>query len=229
MSLDRLLSVVADGVHVDPLLLGAELHPLPVSADVGNGSSFVAVVPPGVQVDPSSPLSAISSVGRSREHPGRHTSSAPEEWDGVKPPLLKYEWKRSVRKEYKIIKVPEQLKEKNTSIIKTTISLKDNSINAAETRTMKGYEMVDFIYDVKFSKKDKTAEEYLNNKYKIGNNKTTYNNINLGDLSTKNESYAINYDLEINNYAKRIGSKIYLNLNIEKPLSKGIILNILHC
>ena len=127
-------------------------------------------------------------------------------------------------KEYKIIKVPEQLKEKNTSIIKTTISLKDNSINAAETRTMKGYEMVDFIYDVKFSKKDKTAEEYLNNKYKIGNNKTTYKNINLGDLSTKNESYAINYDLEINNYAKRIGSKIYLNLNIEKPLSKGIIL-----
>jgi hypothetical protein len=89
---------------------------------------------------------------------------------------------------------------------------------------MKGYEMVDFIYDAKFGKGDKTDEEYLNIKYKIGNNKTTYNNINLGDLSTRNDSYTIDYDLEINNYAKKIGSKIYLNLNIEKPLSNEIIL-----
>lgn len=127
-------------------------------------------------------------------------------------------------KEFKIIKVPEQTKEISTTLIETTITLKDNVLKASEKRTMKGYEMVNFIQDVKYKKDDKTDEEYLNNKYKIGNNKTKYTNINLGDLSTKKEDYTINYDIEINNYAKKIGTKIYLNLNLEKPLSDNIIL-----
>ncbi len=125
--------------------------------------------------------------------------------------------------EYKIIKVSEQAKEKNTTIIETIISLEDNVVKASEKRTMKGYEMVDFVYGVKFGKDDKTDEEYLNNKFEIGNNKTTYTNIDFGELTTKNDSYSVSYDLEINNYAKSIGSKIYLNLNLEKPLSKNII------
>jgi len=127
--------------------------------------------------------------------------------------------------EFKIIKVPIQPKEKNVTTIETIIRLEESTIKASETRTMKGYEMVDFIYDVKYKKDDKTDEEYLNNKYKIGNNKTAYNNINLGSLSSKKDTYTINYDIEINNYAKKIGSKIYLNLNLEKPLSNGILLS----
>lgn len=126
--------------------------------------------------------------------------------------------------EFKIIKVPVQPKEKNTSLIETTITLEDNIIKASEKRTMKGYEMVDFIYDVKYKKDDKTDEEYLNNKYQIGNNKTAYTKIDLGSLSSKDDSYLINYVIEISNYAKKIGSKIYLNLNLEKPLSNDIIL-----
>lgn len=126
--------------------------------------------------------------------------------------------------EFKIIKVPEQVKEKNTSLIETTVSLENDVLKASEKRTFKGYEMVDFIYDAKYKKDDTTEEEYLNNKYQIGNNKTTYTAINLGDLDIKDDSYEINYDIEINNYAKKIGSKIYLNLNLEKPLAKDIIL-----
>ena len=126
--------------------------------------------------------------------------------------------------EFKIIKVPIQPKEKNTSVIETTVTLEQSTLKASEKRTMKGYEMVDFIYDVKYKKDDETDEEYLNNKYKIGNNKTAYTNIDLGSLSSKNGSYAISYNIEINNYAKKIGSKIYLNLNLEKPLSTSIII-----
>ncbi|MCF6279983.1 MAG: DUF3857 domain-containing protein [Flavobacteriaceae bacterium] len=125
--------------------------------------------------------------------------------------------------EFEIVKVPEQAKEKNISTIETTVTLDENTIKASEKRTFTGYRMVDFIGDVKRNKNDKTEEEYLNHKYKIGNNKTSYLNINLGDLSAK-DSYSITYDLEINNYVKKIGSKIYLNLNLEKPLSNDIIL-----
>lgn len=126
--------------------------------------------------------------------------------------------------EFKIIKVPMMEKEKSTTLIESTLSLKDNSLIAHEKRTMKGYDMVNFVYDAKFKKDDKTNEEYLNNKYKIGNNKTTYSNIDLGTLDITEDSYTISYDLEINNYAKKIGSKIFLNLNIEKPLSDDILL-----
>jgi hypothetical protein len=126
--------------------------------------------------------------------------------------------------DFKIIKVPIQLKEKNISLVKTTITLDDNVIHASEKRTLTGYEMVDFVRDAKYKKDEKSDEEYLNTKFKIGNNKTTYKNIEFGELSTLNDEYSITYDLEINNYAKKIGSKVYLNLNLEKPLSTDLLL-----
>ncbi len=125
--------------------------------------------------------------------------------------------------DYKIVKVPEQAKEKNTTLIKTTITLKDDILKASGKRTMTGYEMVDFVYDVKFSKDDKTDEQYLSTKLAIGNNKTKYTNIDLGDVTSHDTSYTITYDIEMSNYIKKFGSKIFLNLNLEKPLSKDII------
>ncbi len=126
--------------------------------------------------------------------------------------------------EFRIVKVPIQAKEKSTSLIETTITLEESTLKASGKRTMSGYEMVDFIHDAKYKKDDTSYEEYLNNKYQIGNNKTAYTKIDLGDLSSKKDSYLISYDIEINNYARKIGSKIYLNLNLEKPLSNDIIL-----
>ncbi len=126
--------------------------------------------------------------------------------------------------DFKIIKVPIQPKEKNISLVKTTIKLEDNVIKASGKRTLTGYEMVDFVREATYKKDEKSDEEYLNTKFQIGNNKTTYTNIEFGELSTLNDIYTITYDLEINNYAKSIGSKVYLNLNLEKPLSTDVLL-----
>ncbi|MFT7331588.1 MAG: transglutaminase-like putative cysteine protease, partial [Roseivirga sp.] len=82
--------------------------------------------------------------------------------------------------DFKIIKVPVQPKRKNISLVKTTITLDDNVIHASEKRTLTGYEMVDFVRDAKYKKDEKSDEEYLNTKFKIGNNKTTYKNIEFG-------------------------------------------------
>ena len=125
--------------------------------------------------------------------------------------------------DYKIITVPEQVKEKNTTTIKTTITLENDILKASGKRTMTGYEMVDFEYDVKFSKDDKTDAQYLSTKLAIGNNKTNYTNIDLGDFTAHDASYTISYDIEMSNYIKKFGDKIFLNLNLEKPLSKDII------
>lgn len=125
--------------------------------------------------------------------------------------------------DYKIITVPEQAKDKNTTLIKTTIKLEDDILKASGTRTMTGYEMVNFVYDVKFVKDDKTDEKYLSTKLAIGNNKTKYSNIDLGDVTAHDTSYTISYDIEMSDYIKKFGSKIFLNLNLEKPLSKDLI------
>jgi len=125
---------------------------------------------------------------------------------------------------FNIIKVPVQAKEKNQTLVETTISLDGNIVKATSKRTMKGYDMVNFVFDAKFKKDDKTDEEYLNTKFQIGNNKTIYSNIKLDNLTTQNNEYTTEYDLEIQNYVKLIGSKIFLNLNLEKPLSADIIL-----
>ncbi|MCK5816212.1 MAG: DUF3857 domain-containing protein, partial [Flavobacteriaceae bacterium] len=127
-------------------------------------------------------------------------------------------------KEFKIIKVPIQAKEKSQTFIETEINLNGNLVTAKSSRTMTGYDMVNFIVDAKFKKDDTSHEAYLNTKFAIGNNKTTYSNINFGELSTKNGRYTLQYDLEINNYARTFGSKLILNMNLEKLLSKDIIL-----
>ena len=61
---------------------------------------------------------------------------------------------------YEIVPVPEQPKEKNSTQIETFISFENNTIVASGKRTMKGYEMVDFVYDAKFTIGDKTCLLY---------------------------------------------------------------------
>jgi transglutaminase-like putative cysteine protease len=126
--------------------------------------------------------------------------------------------------EYKIIKVPIQEKEKSKTIIETEIFFKNDTVLAKSSRTMAGYDMVNFVQNAKFKKDDISQKEYLNSQFAIGNNKTKFSNIDFGELTTLNNTYTLRYELEIRNYARRIGSKIFLNLNLEKLLSKDIIL-----
>lgn len=124
---------------------------------------------------------------------------------------------------FEIVKVPVQQKENNNTLVETTVFLQGDIIKATSKRKLDGYEKVDFIYDVKYKKDEKSDEEYLNDKFEIGNNKTTYSNINLGELTNTSQAISIDYDVEIHNYIKTIGSKIFINLNLEKPLGKDII------
>lgn len=126
--------------------------------------------------------------------------------------------------EYKIIKVPIQDKEKSKTIIETEIFFAEDAVKAKSRRTMTGYDMVNFVQDAKFKKDDESHEEYLNNRFKIGNNKTKYSDIDFGNLTTLNNEYTLKYNIEIRNYVRNIGSKIFLNLNLEKIMSNDIIL-----
>lgn len=126
-------------------------------------------------------------------------------------------------KEFKLIKVPIQEMDKNVSNIKSIITIENDLIIVDERRSLTGYEKVEFISDYTYSKDDKTEEEYLNTTLALGNNKTNYTNITKDNFDNKNTPLLLNYNLSIDNYAKTVANKTYINLNIDKTLSQSKI------
>ncbi len=124
---------------------------------------------------------------------------------------------------FKVIKVPIQTLNKSKSLVISDISLENGIVKVSEKRTFTGYEKVDFITDYTYKKDDKTEEEFLNTTLALGNNKTKYTNITKENFDNKNTPLVIGYDLSIENYAKKVGNKTYLNLNIDRVLAKSKI------
>ena len=124
---------------------------------------------------------------------------------------------------YKVIKVPIQDMGTNTLKVNSNFSLENGTLKASEQRAFTGYEKVDFISDYTYKKDDKTEEEFLNTTLELGNNKTMYNNISRENFNNKNSPLILNYELTIDNYAKTVADKTYINLNIDRVLSKSKI------
>ena len=124
---------------------------------------------------------------------------------------------------YKIVKVPAQKPEQSVSIIKSHMTLEDETLKVSEQRDLTGYDKVDFITDFLYKKEDRTDEEFLNTTLALGNNKTKYTNFSKQNFDNKNTPLILNYDLNIENYTKTIGNKSYINMNIDRTLSQSSI------
>jgi hypothetical protein len=124
---------------------------------------------------------------------------------------------------YKIIKVPAQKPEQSITTITSQMSLDDETLKVSQERNLIGYDKVDFISEYLYKKQDKTDEEFLNTTLALGNNKTKYTNISKENFDNKNTPLILKYDLDIENYIKTIGDKSYINMNIDRTLSKSNI------
>ncbi|MCB0382685.1 MAG: DUF3857 domain-containing protein [Psychroserpens sp.] len=124
---------------------------------------------------------------------------------------------------YKVLKVPAQNSDQSVTTVTTNMHLENGTLKVSEKRFLEGYEKVDFISDYTFRKDTKTDEEYLNTTLALGNNKTKYTNISKTNFDNKSIPLILEYDLEIDSYARNIGEKIYINLNIDRTLSKSDI------
>ena len=127
------------------------------------------------------------------------------------------------QKNFKVIKVPVQDIDKNIASVKSNMALDEGSLIVNEQRELTGYEKVDFISDYTYKKDDKTEEEYLNTTLSLGNNKTKYSNINKQNFDNQNTPLVLSYELSIDNYAKSVAGKTYINLNIDRTLAKSKI------
>jgi hypothetical protein len=125
--------------------------------------------------------------------------------------------------EFKVIKVPVQDADLSQSVITSNVSIVEGKIKVSEKRTLTGYEKVDFVTDYTYKKDDKTEEEFLNTTLELGNNKTQYSHIVKENFDNKQTPLLLSYDLAIDNYAKTVANKIYINLNIDRVLAKSKI------
>ena len=124
---------------------------------------------------------------------------------------------------FKVIKVPVQDMEKSVSVVTTNMSLDNETIKVHEERALTGYEKVDFISDYVYKKDDKTEEEYLNTTLALGNNKTKYSNITKDHFDNSAAPLVLAYDLTIDNYAKTVAGKTFVNMNIDRTLANSKI------
>ena len=126
-------------------------------------------------------------------------------------------------KTFKLIKVPIQKPEQSITGVTSTINIEDDMFKVSEKRILTGYEKVDFITDYLYKKDTKTEEEFLNTTLALGNNKTNYNNIKRENFDNKRIPLELSYDLEIDSYVKKVGDKLFINLDIDRVLSKSKI------
>jgi hypothetical protein len=122
---------------------------------------------------------------------------------------------------FKIITVPAQKSNQSVSEITSNMRLEDGIVKVSETRSLTGYDKVEFVSDYIYKKDSKTDEEYLNTTLALGNNKTKYTNISKINFDNKSTPLILKYDLDIDSYTRNISSKIYLNLNIDRSLSNS--------
>ena len=122
---------------------------------------------------------------------------------------------------FKVITVPAQPADKSETRVNSLMTLDGETLTVKETRDLTGYEKVEFVSKYTFAKGDTTLEEFLNTTLALGNNKSNYLNITQDNFDNSPDALRIAYDLNINNYAKTIGDKVYLNLNIDKTLSNS--------
>lgn len=124
---------------------------------------------------------------------------------------------------FKLMTVPIQKPEKSVTHVNTVIDIEDDMFKVSEKRLLTGYEKVDFITDYLYKKDTKSEEEFLNTTLALGNNKTNYKNIKRENFDNKNTALKLSYDLSIDNYVKKVGNKLFINLDIDRVLSKSKI------
>lgn len=125
------------------------------------------------------------------------------------------------RDNFKILKVPAQKKNQSVTSVTSNMKLENGIVKVSEQRSLQGYDKVEFVADYLYRKESKTEEEYLNTTLALGNNKTKYTNITKTNFDNKATPLILEYDLDIDSYIRNIGDKIYINLNIDRSLSKS--------
>ena len=118
-------------------------------------------------------------------------------------------------KNYKITAVDEIAAEKNMFVDTINIELNEDKITGNGVAYYSGYNDV-FVNKLLQEKTIKEQTDILNKYYTKGNNKYYINNLSVENLGNRDKDAIVHYNFEIEDYAKKIGDKIFINMNLDK-------------
>ena len=117
-------------------------------------------------------------------------------------------------KEYKILKVPVIEKTRNLLVDTTWLELTDSGLKGKIKQTLNGYFAMDMNGKLMYWSK-KTINENMKDEFERGSNKFKLDTFRIDKKVTADE-VSLFADFYLPDYAKKIGTEFYLNLNLFK-------------
>lgn len=121
--------------------------------------------------------------------------------------------------DYIIKKVPIIPAEKNAFIDTTTINLVGEDLVGKSKVEITGYNKMDIFHYLEDENTTEKIKTFYNTRLQKGNNKFLIKSFSETNKYDYEKNLIVNYDFTINGYAKKLGSELYLNLNLVKDLS----------
>jgi len=118
-----------------------------------------------------------------------------------------------------IKKVPIIPAEKSAFIDVTNINIEGGNIIGKSKTRVSGYKKIDFFRYLESMKTEAKIKEFYNYELQKGNNKFIIQNFTESNKYNYDEELIIDYNFEIQNFAKSLKDELYVNLNLNKTLS----------
>lgn len=119
-----------------------------------------------------------------------------------------------------IKKVPVVPAENNAIIDTTIINFTGEQIIGKSKVEISGYQKIDFFYALENENTQAKIKEFYNQKLQKGNNKFLILKFLESNKFSYDKNLIVDYDFTINDYAKSFEDELYINLNINKSISK---------
>lgn len=115
---------------------------------------------------------------------------------------------------FQIRKVPVMEYEKNQIIDTSWISLENGKIKGKGVSRITGYDKISLTYSLVKNVNDQS--KVLRSYCEKGNNKFLIDSYKIHHLNDKDQNLILDYEFNIDNYAKQAGDELYINLNLDK-------------
>lgn len=120
---------------------------------------------------------------------------------------------------FMVEKVPVVAAERNAVRDVTTLQLDGENLKGTSKAKISGYQKVDFFNYLEEIKSKDILKEFYNAQFEKGSNRFL-----IGEFSETNKydyekDLVVDYTFSIDNYAKKLGEEIFINLNLNRELS----------
>jgi hypothetical protein len=126
----------------------------------------------------------------------------------------------SYGKEFKIKNVPI-VEAKENAIIDTTFLKIENDVVVGVSKTsISGYPKIDIFNALENANTETKLEQFYNSNFFKGNNKFLIKTFTESNKYDYDKDFIVDYTFEIDDYSKKLGDEIYINLNLNKDVSR---------